>query len=421
MSDKPDNNWKQPWAWADAARTRADANAWTPSRSAEKAYERQLLSVSDQIRSALETASPADAERLLREYAKIVDPWARQSAANMMASVDRKNVQAWQSAAKRAGLDMRVLMASPGVGEATRAAIERNAGLITSLVTVAADDVAKAVADNLAMGSRADDLAKRLRGIAHVSASRARTIARTEVSKAGTALTLARAESVGSTGYIWRTARDGDTRESHAAMEGVFVPWDKPPTIDKMEGHAGCFPNCRCYPEPVIPRDDGGVYKPPLQTAAEARNSGEKTLYSQWERTESSQVIPHVSGKPLVNVDRAEFVPRKLTHYSLDPEAKNPKGRDKAKLFKELLGVEKQHAGLVEKQVMAWLEHLPAVPTKADIWGERFEVYVPVTGPNGKTVDVMTAWIYEKKSKGKISTTPRLTNCYITRKSKAGP
>ena len=46
---------------------------------------------------------------------------------------------------------------------------------------------------------------------------------------------------------------------------------------------------------------------------------------------------------------------------------------------------------------------------------------VQLTGPNGRTVDVMTAWIYERKSKGKISTTPRLINCFITNKSKAGP
>jgi uncharacterized protein with gpF-like domain len=38
-------------------------------------------------------------------------------------------------------------------------------------------------------------------------------------------------------------------------MEGKFVTWDDPPTLDGMKGHAGQFPNCRCYPEPVIPED----------------------------------------------------------------------------------------------------------------------------------------------------------------------
>ncbi|MDR0067994.1 phage head morphogenesis protein, partial [Acinetobacter sp. 11520] len=29
--------------------------------------------------------------------------------------------------------------------------------------------------------------------------------------------------------------------------------WDNPPTLDNLKGHAGCLPNCRCYPEPSIP------------------------------------------------------------------------------------------------------------------------------------------------------------------------
>ena len=54
-------------------------------------------------------------------------------------------------------------------------------------------------------------------------------------------------------------------------MNGVLVCWDEPPAPDdlfsilKQDGtprrntlghyHAGCCPNCRCYPEPVIDLD----------------------------------------------------------------------------------------------------------------------------------------------------------------------
>ncbi|MGN5479510.1 phage minor head protein [Cupriavidus basilensis] len=61
--------------------------------------------------------------------------------------------------------------------------------------------------------------------------------------------------SIGSPGYFWRTSGDKDVRDSHRDMEGKFVEWDKPPTLDGMTGHAGCFPNCRCYPEPALPAD----------------------------------------------------------------------------------------------------------------------------------------------------------------------
>jgi SPP1 gp7 family putative phage head morphogenesis protein len=61
-----------------------------------------------------------------------------------------------------------------------------------------------------------------------VSRSKANVIARTEMGRVVTNLTQARAESVGSVGYIWRTMRDAQVRPSHRAMEGRFVAWDSP-------------------------------------------------------------------------------------------------------------------------------------------------------------------------------------------------
>ncbi|WP_265340329.1 phage minor head protein, partial [Salmonella enterica] len=83
--------------------------------------------------------------------------------------------------------------------------------------------------------------------------SRADLIARTELGRATGALDQARALSIGSNGYIWRTAEDGDVRHSHREMEGKFVEWGRPPTLDGMTGHAGELPNCRCYKEIVFP------------------------------------------------------------------------------------------------------------------------------------------------------------------------
>ncbi|EOT9334790.1 phage minor head protein [Escherichia coli] len=75
----------------------------------------------------------------------------------------------------------------------------------------------------------------------------------TELGRATGALDQARALSIGSNGYIWRTAEDGDVRHSHREMEGKFVEWGRPPTLDGMTGHAGELPNCRCYKEIVLP------------------------------------------------------------------------------------------------------------------------------------------------------------------------
>ncbi|MDR2054555.1 MAG: phage head morphogenesis protein, partial [Desulfovibrio sp.] len=290
MADKSESPWawKRPWKWDDAAAKQAAQKGFAPSRAAERAYERQLKSVAAQIQSTLKTSPPEQAEALLRKYAEIIEPWARQSAVNMVQAAQKKNLQTWKTAANRMGLDMRVLLNSPGIGEAVQARIAENIRLIKTIVTGSADKVAEITQEALVSGSRAEDIARRIQAVGEVSEHRARVIAHTEVSKAGTALTRARAADVGSTGYIWRTARDGDTRPSHRAMEGVFVKWDEPPVLDNMRGHAGEFPNCRCYPEPVIPRNDdgaGGVFKPPLPTRGSEHNAGGKVALSQWEKT----------------------------------------------------------------------------------------------------------------------------------------
>ena len=411
----PQATWNRPWNFADVEKARA-GGAFTPSRVAERAYERKLKNVAGQVQTILATtADPLQAEKLLREYAAIVEPWARAAAANMMTAAVKKNDQTWQNQAGRMGLEMRRMMASSGIGQVVRDRIGENVRLIKSLALDSADNIRDIVQEAMVAGSRAEDLAKRIEGVGEVSASRARTIARTEVSKAGTALTQARAQSFGSEGYIWRTARDGDTRDSHRAMEGKYVRWDSPPTIDGMTGHAGEFPNCRCYPEPVVPKGekDGGVYKPPLPTQAQERNAGEQKNLSQWERLETSRTVRHAPGQALANVDKAVFDMAKLTSYSMN--AAHPSGKHKARVWKAALGLEKDQAPLIEKQIMAWLAHLPAAPqNQADAHGQRFRVTVPVTGMNGKTVDVVTGWIYEKnKRAGTISTTPRLSTIYV--------
>lgn len=334
----------------------------------------------------------------------------------MLATVDRKNRDSFLREAARAGIDMRILLASPGVGYAVRDRIAENVRLIKSIVTHSADDVAKLVRESMATGMRAEDLAKRIEHVGEVSKSRARTIAATEVSKAGTALTRARAESVGSEGYIWRTARDGAVRDSHRAMEGKFVRWDFPPTLDGMTGHAGEFPNDRCYPEPVIPCGDGATYSQPLPTQEKEKAEGEQRLTTVWEsrvpeRGESwPEVVRHVPGEPLYNVERSSIALRKLTDYVLSPT--NEKGKHKARKIASVLGIMQEHAPLLQEQILKHLPDLEAKKGSADEFGERFSVLVPVTGPNGRTVEVKTAWIYDRRE-GKVSTVPRLTTAYI--------
>lgn len=102
-----------------------------------------------------------------------------------------------------------------------------------------------------------------------------------------------------------------------------------------------------------------------------------------------------------------------MTRYSLDPENKHG-GAEKAKKFKDILNFEKDDWQKVKKQVMDFLPYAEAIRNKSDERGERFNVYIPVTGKHGRMADVMSAWIYDRDKKtGEVSETPRLINCFI--------
>ena len=409
MKAVPESPWPGlAWSWDDAAKQRAERSAFTPSRAAERADQRQLRSVAEQIIRITQSARPEDAERALREYAELIDPWAKQCAANMILGVRRKNDQAWASLANRMGLDLRRFMAADPAGLQTSRMIRGNADLIKDIAIGTADKIAAAVRENLISGGRAADLAARIAEVGEMSMTRARTIALTETSKASTALTTARAQSVGSEGYIWRTAGDGDTRPSHRAMEGKFVPWDKPPVLDTMTGHAGEFPNCRCYPEPVIPRTDTRkTFAPALPTKSDEDAYGVRPLLSEWERGLTGQVVRYEPAHPLPNAERAVIAPPKAK-YCLDPV------RGKGRLFEGVLGIRPGDEDYLKDRLWEAVRNYGAVRNKEPSErGEKFVVIAPMRGRNGRTVEVKSVWMYKNvEGKNERNLLPELITAY---------
>lgn len=191
----------------------------------------------------------------LNAYAKLIQPWARSVARYMIADVGRRNTKAWHELGTDMGRALKAELDSAPTGLIYGALMDEQVGLITSLPTEAAKRVHRLTRQGLIESTRAEDIAKEIMRTGEVTESRARMIARTEVARTASNLTEARALFAGSEGYIWRTSGDGAVRETHAALEGTYVRWDKPPKADPGLDpyHAGQGPNCRCYPEPVLP------------------------------------------------------------------------------------------------------------------------------------------------------------------------
>jgi SPP1 gp7 family putative phage head morphogenesis protein len=194
----------------------------------------------------------------LDSYSEIITPWAQRVAERFAFDVNRHNEKEWRQRSQLISLELRHLVDTAPVGQVMRSIIDEQIKYIKSLPIEAADrvyDIHNQAIEAVVAGGRHEAFAQEIARTGEVAQSRAKLIARTELGRAQVALTQARALNIGSTGYIWRTSNDGDVRHSHKKMEGQFVEWAKPPTIDGLTGHAGTLPNCRCYCEVVIPEE----------------------------------------------------------------------------------------------------------------------------------------------------------------------
>ncbi len=143
--------------------------------------------------------------------------------------------------------------------------VAENARLILSLPEDLAQRTAAYIAREQQKGLRSSEIEQELRAkLPAFGHGRARMLARTEVSKAETALTQARAERLGLYWYDWATSKDQRVRPAHRVLENVLVAWTDPPAPERLAGvvsklghyHAGGAPNCRCLALPLILLDE---------------------------------------------------------------------------------------------------------------------------------------------------------------------
>jgi SPP1 gp7 family putative phage head morphogenesis protein len=234
------------------------------SRSVERTYASRLFSVARQIGAIIRGFAPDGVTDLsgffqlretLNRYAEILLPWSRKVAEDMVNEVARKDASAWEEHGRKMGRALRKELAHAPTGEILKQYLADNVDLITSLPRVAAERVHKLTLEGLSQGVRANEIAKEILRSGHVSASRAQLIARTEVARTASGLTMARAKYVGSTQYSWETARDSDVRPLHRKLQGKVFDWDDPPVTGENGERSlpGGIYRCRCVAYPIIP------------------------------------------------------------------------------------------------------------------------------------------------------------------------
>jgi SPP1 gp7 family putative phage head morphogenesis protein len=232
----------------------------TQARGAQRIYNAQLTRLAKQVGRIIADVAPEDPNaamrlnNLLRKYAETLEPWARTVAEKMVTEVNARDLATWRKIGVEISAGLKQYIRQAPADDVIPALVNVQVELIKSIPIEAAIRVNKLALEVVENGERSKSIIAEIMRSGDVAMSRAKLIARTEVARTAATLTQSRAQSIGSSGYIWRTSRDGDVRPSHKAMAGQFVAWDQPPTLDNLTGHAGCLPNCRCWAEVVIPK-----------------------------------------------------------------------------------------------------------------------------------------------------------------------
>jgi hypothetical protein len=102
--------------------------------------------------------------------------------------------------------------------------------------------------------------------------------------------------------------------------------------------------------------------------------------------------LPHP--RALSNWQEARIAEAKLRLYVLNPaHASGAKGTHKARVFRAALGFDQSNWELLRDSILEELPYHEATLGHEDEYGIRYNVVLPITGPNGRTAEVMTAWI----------------------------
>lgn len=240
-------------AWF-SKRARARAYAYFEKvRNAETSYGIQLRKIAGHVGDLIKNYNPfnpaavPELDDILNRYSQVIRPWAHATSARMIAEVSRRDETAWRKHSENISRALHKEIQNAPIGPVVKQLQSEQVELITGIPLEAGRKIQEMAREAQISGRRYEDLVPEIQNlVAGITRRRATTIARTETSKAATAIVRARAEFIGSYTYAWMTARDADVRPMHRKLHGTIQRWDDPPIAETNGArHApGEYPNC---------------------------------------------------------------------------------------------------------------------------------------------------------------------------------
>lgn len=213
----------------------------------------------------------------------------------------------------------------------------------------------------------------------------------------------------------WDATMDANTRESHQMVDGEIRALDEKFSNGLMypgdpSGSAAEVINCRCV---LLQRAKWALDQKELDRLKERASfyGLDKTKsFDEFNKKYIGTVENSKGNKIKMDLQFFAKIPdEKLTEYALNFE--HPTGKEKAKAFKEALGYTKESYTDLKTKILDSFDEKELVYKREDKYGKRYEQIIQITGPNGKTANVLTAWI-----KDNDNAEPRLTSIYVDKR-----
>ena len=173
-----------------------------------------------------------------------ITPNVAEIATRLISREEIRNRKDWVSEVKSStGINLAGQLSRDGIEDDFAMIVRRNVALIEGLGDDVRTRIERLVTQAVIDGTRSSELEKALREDFGIVSRRAKLIARDQIQKANSDLTMLRQEQCGITHYRWSGAMDARERPTHKANEGKRFAWAKPPA---ETGHPGHDINCRC-------------------------------------------------------------------------------------------------------------------------------------------------------------------------------
>ena len=213
----------------------------------------------------------------------------------------------------------------------------------------------------------------------------------------------------------WDATMDANTRESHQMVDGEVRALDEKFSNGLMypgdpSGSAAEVINCRCV---LLQRAKWALDQKELDRLKERASFyglDKRKSFDEFNKKYIGTLENSKGNKIKMDLQFFAKIPdEKLTEYALNFE--HPTGKEKAKAFKEALGYTKESYTDLKTKILDSFDEKELVYKREDKYGKRYEQIMQITGPNGKTANVLTAWI-----KDNDNAEPRLTSIYVDKR-----